>query len=102
MLTPKEVSDVVPIPAVTGPLNIWNGSMIAYRAWKAVDGNVYQFTIGLLIAIMGAWSIYLAFTGRMPMKKDKNTTVGNDDSQPSSNEVTHKDNNTSLEGIVIV
>ena len=96
-------TDAVPIPAINGVYNIINGLGIVFKTWRGVNLNVYIYTSGLISLGGGVWFIYMTYVGRMP-KKDENQTVGNNDSQPESEEATAGENNhdNALGGVVMV
>jgi hypothetical protein len=71
----KTRTDVVPIPAINGACNIFNGLAIVFKTWRGVYLNVFIYTLGLLNLCCGVWFIYMAYVGRLPIK-DENQTVG--------------------------
>ncbi|KAG1744639.1 uncharacterized protein EDB91DRAFT_1246754 [Suillus paluster] len=74
--------------AAVGALNTYNGSSIVFRSWKAPEFSAYQFVAGLVLLGAAAWLIHIAYAGRLPTNKGENITLGNNDSQPESDEVT--------------
>jgi hypothetical protein len=90
--------------ATMGILNTFNGLGFGFRSWKEPVFGVYQPVISIIYLIAAAWSIRTAYVGRVPTKKGtrgKNMTVGNNDGQPETDEVTppgkYKDDNTTTQ-----
>ncbi|KAG1731373.1 hypothetical protein EDB19DRAFT_1737812 [Suillus lakei] len=74
--------------ACMGATNILNGSGYLFRSWKIPDYTVFNLLTGIIILCGSAWSIRVAYVGRLPRYRGKNMTVGNNDGQPESGEVT--------------
>lgn len=92
--------------AVVGVLNTFNGLGSALLSWKQPKFGVYHPMMGIIYLLCAAWSIRIAYVGRVPTLKgtrgeDMTLTVGNDDSQPESDEVTppgeYKDDDTTTQ-----
>jgi hypothetical protein len=85
-----------------GALNTFNGLSSAFRLWKQPMFGVYQPMMVIIYLVSAAWSIRIAYVGRVSMMKGtRGETVGNDDSQPVSDEVTplgeYKDDDTTTQ-----
>jgi hypothetical protein len=87
-----------------GILNTFNALGTGLLLWREPQFGVYQPVKGIVYLFCAALSIRIAYVGRLPMKKGtrgENMTVGNDDSQPESDEVTppgeYKDDDTTTQ-----
>ncbi|KAG2039398.1 hypothetical protein BDR03DRAFT_951804 [Suillus americanus] len=87
-----------------GVLHTYNGLHYCFLPRRVPDFGVYRPVMGVIVLIGAAQSIYIAYVGRVPIKKgtrDANITVGNSDSQPESNEATpagaHTDDDTTTQ-----
>ncbi|KAG1755948.1 hypothetical protein EDB19DRAFT_1663830 [Suillus lakei] len=84
-----------------GALNIWNGLGYLFRSWKIPGFTVFNLLTGIMCLGSAAWSIHVAYVGRLPRYRGNNMTVGNNDSQPESDEVTlageYKDDDTATQ-----
>lgn len=85
-----------------GVLCTFNGFGYWFR--KEPEFGVYQPVIAVMFFIIAARSIHIAYVGRVPIMKgtgDETMTVGNNDSQPESDEVAtageYKDNDTTTQ-----
>ncbi|KAG1761858.1 hypothetical protein EDD22DRAFT_614845 [Suillus occidentalis] len=88
--------------AIIGVLNTFNGLSHAFLSRKQPIFGVYQPIMVIAYLVCAAWSIRIAYVGRVPMMKGtRGETVGNDDSQPESDEVTppgeYKDDDTTTQ-----
>ncbi|KAG2344230.1 hypothetical protein BDR05DRAFT_962135 [Suillus weaverae] len=78
--------------AATGVLSIFDGWFFGFRSWKEPDSafRVYRPAIAVLFLICAAQLIQIAYVGRVSTKKGtrgENMAVGDNDSQPESDEV---------------
>lgn len=79
------------IPATTGVVNVFNGFYRSFCFWKEPWFSVRGHVMSVIFLILGAWSIQIAYVGRVSRKKGtrgENMRVDNDCNQPKSNELT--------------
>ncbi|KAG1731377.1 hypothetical protein EDB19DRAFT_1737857 [Suillus lakei] len=84
-----------------GAINICNGLRLLFRSWKTPDSAVSDLLTSIIVLGIAAWSIHVAYVGRLPRHRGNNMAVGNNDSQPESDEVTptgeYKDDDTTTQ-----
>jgi hypothetical protein len=77
--------------AIIGILNTINALSYYFRPPKVPELSMYQPVMCVAFVINAACSIRIAYVGRMSMRrgnKSEDMTMGNDDSQPESDETT--------------
>jgi hypothetical protein len=90
-LTKRASADILVVLAIMGIFHTFNALNYCFGSPKVPELSMYRPVMCVSFTINAASSIRIAYVGRMSMRKDnrgEDMTMGNDDSQPESDETT--------------